>query len=116
LNEPITINVLFICSRNQWRSPTAENVYRNRAGLKVRSRGTSSNARRSVSGEDLNWAQLIFVMENKHKARLCADFPGEMRFKEIHVLNIPDEFQYMDPELVEEITSNVEPILARHLE
>lgn len=50
------LNVLFICSRNQWRSPTAENVWRKHPNLSVRSAGTSPNARKHVSPEDIAWA------------------------------------------------------------
>jgi hypothetical protein len=67
-------NVLFICSRNQWRSPTAEAIWRKHPLLAVRSAGTSPNARRKVSVADIRWADVIFVMEEKHKSRLVAEF------------------------------------------
>ena len=54
--------LLFICSRNQWRSPTGEQVY-SRKGMSVRSAGTSPNAKRTVSVNDIRWATHIFVME-----------------------------------------------------
>jgi hypothetical protein len=55
-------NVLFICSKNQWRSPTAETVWRKHPDLSVRSAGTSSTARRKVSVDDIRWADVIFVI------------------------------------------------------
>lgn len=107
------MNVLFICSMNQWRSPTAEKIYADKPLVAARSRGISSNARRTVSADDLRWADVIIVMEEKHKRRLLSDYPGEMRFQELHVLDIPDDYKYMDPELIDEITPAVEPILDR---
>ncbi len=106
-----TIHLLFICSMNQWRSPTAEQVYRDYAGVNVRSRGTSQSARRTVTADDLKWADLIFVMENKQKSRLESDYPGDLRYKELYMLDIPDIYKYMDPDLIDEITASVDPIL-----
>lgn len=106
------VRILFICSRNQWRSPTAEEIYRRRSDLQVRSRGTSRKSRRQVVTDDIRWADLICVMEPKHLQRLRADFPDAMRHKVAHVLDIPDDYRYMDPELVHAIESSVEPWLA----
>ena len=103
--------LLFICSRNQWRSPTAEAIWRKDPRVEVRSAGTSPRARRRVSAADLRWADLILVMEDKHEDRLRADFGALLEHKVVHVLDIPDEFQYMDPVLVEELRSAVETIL-----
>jgi predicted protein tyrosine phosphatase len=108
-DEPL--NLLFVCSRNQWRSPTAEEVWRNHPDLRVRSAGTSPNARRRVTEADLRWAHSIFVMETKHKARLQAEFARLVANKPIHVLDIPDDYQKMDPELVELLKTSVAAIL-----
>lgn len=105
------MNLLFLCSKNQWRSPTAEKIFQKEPGHSVRSRGTSRRARRTVNAQDLQWADLVFVMETKHKQRLRADFPGETKFKQIHVLDIPDDYQYMDPELIELLKSSVAPLI-----
>jgi predicted protein tyrosine phosphatase len=94
------MNVLFICSRNQWRSPTAEQVWR-KLGLNARSAGTSPKAKRLVSHSDIQWADVIFVMEIKHKQRLQSEFRQLLNDQQIEVLDIPDEYQYMAPELVE---------------
>ena len=100
---------------NQWRSPTAEKIYADFPMVQTRSRGTSRNARRTVASSDLQWADLILVMESKHQQRLLADYPGEMRFKQLYVLDIPDLYQAMDPELVSEIQSAVDPILQNYV-
>lgn len=104
-------HILFICSRNQWRSPTGEQVFRRHPQLSVRSAGTSPNARRRVSADDIAWSTVIMVMEEKHKSRLKAEFPRALVGRTIHVLDIPDEYQYMDPELVEQIKQSVASLL-----
>jgi predicted protein tyrosine phosphatase len=104
-------NVLFVCSRNQWRSPTAEQIWRKHPALSVRSGGTSPNARHPVSANDVSWAQVIFVMEDKHKSRLLAQFRQLLENKAIHVLDIPDDYKYMDAELVELLRESVGSIL-----
>ena len=105
------MNLLFICSRNQWRSPTAESIWRKQSGFNARSAGTSPRAKKTVSSTDISWADVIFVMEQKHKNRLKAEFTRMLDHKTLHVLDIPDEYQYMDPELIDELESRVWPYL-----
>ncbi len=105
------LNVLFVCSRNQWRSPTAEQVWRKHPKVAARSAGTSPNARHKVSVEDIRWASVILVMEEKHKSRLTAEFTRLLENKPIHVLDIPDEYRYMDPELIEILEESVPSLL-----
>lgn len=102
------MNILFVCSRNQWRSPTGEEIYKNTSGLSVRSAGTEPSARIRLSAKTILWADIIFVMEKKHKQRMMEKFPDEMETKEIVVLNIPDEYRFMDPELIVEIRAMVD--------
>ena len=99
------MNLLFVCSKNQWRSPTAEAIYRNRADLNVRS------ARRTVNAGDIRWADYILVMEHHHKDRLKEKFAQELARKKIHVLDIPDDFQFMDLDLVALIELRVGVVL-----
>lgn len=105
------INALFICSRNQWRSPTAEQLWRKHPNINARSAGTSPNARHKVSIEDVRWASIIFVMEEKHKSRLVAEFSRLLDNKPIHVLDIPDEYKCMDPDLIDMLEQSVNGIL-----
>lgn len=79
--------------------------------LSVRSAGTSPKAKRTVSENDVRWADSILVMETKHRDRLRASFRDAMQHKTIHVLDIPDEFEFMDPELVELLEDVVPPLL-----
>lgn len=105
------LNVLFVCSKNQWRSPTAETIWRKHPQLNVRSGGTSPNARHHVSEADIRWADVILVMEEKHKSRLKADYTRVLDFKPIYVLDIPDDYRYMDSELVAQLQQTVPSIL-----
>src|SRR5258708_4209224 len=101
------MNILFICSRNQWRSPTAEEIYKNYSGLNVRSAGTEPSARIKVNSKTIFWADIIFVMEKKHKQRLQEKFESELLEKKIIDLDIPDNYKFMDEELIEEIKAKV---------
>lgn len=105
------MNLLFICSKNQWRSPTAEQIWRRQPGISVRSAGTSPAARHPVSSADLAWADVIFAMEEKHKSRLLAEHRSVIAGKPIHVLDIADDYRYMDPELVTQLQTAVAAIL-----
>lgn len=104
-------NFLFICSRNQWRSPTAETIFKKRSGVQVRSAGTSPKAKRTVNASDIGWADIIFVMEKKHKNRLVAQFPKMLNHKPLYILDIPDEYQYMNAELIVELEDKVNTVL-----
>jgi len=106
------MNILFVCSRNQWRSPTAEKIFSRRTGLAVRSAGTSRNARRRITVNDLRWADIILVMEQKHKSRIQAEYRDEVRYKNLQVLDIPDDFRYMDPDLIEILEGKVSPLVS----
>ncbi len=105
------MNILFVCSRNQWRSPTAEAMYKNRPDLQVKSAGTEPSARIRVTAKQIQWADLIFVMEKKHRQRIHERFPMETEQKKIIVLDIDDNYQFMDAGLIEEIAANVNPYL-----
>ena len=103
-------NLLFICSRNQWRSPTAEKIFKQK-GFSARSAGTSPKSKNTISVSDVKWADIIFVMEKKHKNRIIAKFTRLMEHKCIHILDIPDDYKYMDIELISHLEDAVEPYL-----
>ena len=104
-------NFLFICSRNKWRSPTAEKIWQRSPHVNTRSAGTSPNAKRVVSVKDIEWADVIFVMEKKHKNRLRAKFTRLLDHKDIVVLDVPDDYGFMDQELVELLEDLMVPYL-----
>jgi predicted protein tyrosine phosphatase len=111
MNKP---NVLFICSRNKWRSPTAERIYRGNPHIFVRSGGTSTKGYHQVNENDIRWADLIIFMENRHKSKLTAQFRGRVPFPPTEVLGIPDEYEYMDEELIEILKPQVDYLLQKH--
>ncbi len=105
------MNILFVCSRNQWRSPTAERIFRRHPEINARSAGTSPRARHTLSIDDVRWADVICPMEQKHKNRIVASFSRATEGTRIVVLDIPDDYRYMEPELVQLIETAVGPII-----
>jgi len=93
-------NILFLCSQNLLRSPTAEAVFTGYPGVDVDSAGINNDAVVPLSVEQIEWADLIIVMETAHRIRLNRKFKSSLAGKRIAVLNIPDEYEYMDPALV----------------
>ena len=94
------LKLLFICSRNRWRSRTAEEIFQGTLGWSVRSAGTSEQARIRVSEKLLLWSDVVFVMEKRHAEILRERFPDAAADREIVCLQIPDDYEFMDPELV----------------
>jgi predicted protein tyrosine phosphatase len=111
------LRVLFVCAMNKQRSVTAERVYRNDARLEVRSAGVRSDANRRVSEDDLRWADVVFAMENEHKLWLATRFE-DLELPRIEVLDIPDEYECMDPALQQILRLTLDPeidaLLASH--
>jgi predicted protein tyrosine phosphatase len=99
--------VLFICGRNRLRSPTAEQIFAAHAGLEVGSAGVDTDADNPVSPELLDWADLVFVMEKVHRAKLQRRFRVALNGKRIICLDIPDRYAFMDPELVKLLRQKV---------
>lgn len=92
--------LLFICSRNLWRSPTAESLFRNHPRYEARSAGIANSARIKLTAGLMGWADIIFCMEKKHAQAVQERFAGELGDKPLITLRIPDEYPFMDPELV----------------
>lgn len=109
------MRVLFICSRNRRRSPTAEAVFSGRDDLDVASAGLAPDAEEVVNAETLEWADLIFVMEKAHRARLQRRFAPHIRHARIVCLDIPDRYEFMDEALVQRLESVVAPLLRRRV-
>jgi predicted protein tyrosine phosphatase len=105
------MNVLFVCSRNKWRSRTAETIFKDNQDHEFRSAGTENNARIKVNEKLINWAEMIFVMEKHHKQRLQEKFDHLLDDKKIIILDIEDNYQYMDEELIEILKTCMTPYL-----
>ena len=106
------LKILFICSRNRWRSLTAEKIFDGINGIQARSAGTEPSARIRVTAGHLSWADLIFVMEKKHLRRLQEKFPEAVAGKKIICLHIADDYEFMQPELVDLLEAGVMPHLS----
>ena len=95
--------MLFVCGKNRRRSPTAEAVFSSRAGIEVSSAGTAADADCPVSGDLIEWADEIVVMEARHARQLRKQFAAILKDKRIVNLNILDKYELMQPELVAEL-------------
>jgi predicted protein tyrosine phosphatase len=103
--------LLFICSRNQWRSPTAAALFKNSDLYVARSAGTSASARIKITSGLINWADWIFVMEKRHLAIIERQYDREIEGKQIVTLHISDDYQYLDPDLIEILKSRLDKYL-----
>lgn len=103
--------VLFLCSRHRLRSPTAEQVFGAWPGLEVDSAGLADDAETVLSAEQLDWAELVVVMETAHRRRLQARHRSRLRGKQVICLDIPDHYAFMQPELVALLLKKAGPLL-----
>jgi len=106
------MNLLFVCSRNRRRSPSAEAVFSDLEGYSVLSAGTSPDAEMPVSADLIEWADIVFVMEAVHRRRLNQRFRAALRSKRLIVLGIPDHYNYMDESLIDLLRVKVTQHLA----
>ncbi len=104
-------NVLFVCSQNRLRSPTAEQVFSSRPDLEVASAGTNNDADTPLTSELVMWADVIVVMEKTHRSKVQKRFRSALGGKRLICLDILDEFEFMDPALVKLLQTR----LARYL-
>jgi len=101
------VHVLFVCSRNRLRSPTAEQVFADWPGIETCSAGLDHDAGNPLTPELLEWAQIVFVMERAQRAKLSARFRPWLRAQRIVCLDIPDDYDFMDPALVRLLQARV---------
>jgi predicted protein tyrosine phosphatase len=107
--EDSPVHLLFICSRNKWRSRTAEELYRDFPGYTAKSAGTEPGARQRVTAGLLGWADLIFVMEAKHRDYLRTKFAEAIADKQVVCLRIPDDHGFNDPDLIDLLKAGLSP-------
>lgn len=107
----MTRHVLFLCSQNRLRSPTAEQVFAGWPGVETASAGVLADADVPVSPELLQWADVIFVMERAHRTRLSSRYRQWLNGKRVICLDIPDDYDFMAPALVELLKKKVVPHL-----
>ena len=94
------MHVLFVCSQNRLRSPTAEQVFANYPGVECASAGTNHDADNPLTPELVQWADIIFVMEKTHRTKILSKFKKHLVNQRVVCLHIRDDYEFMDPELV----------------
>jgi predicted protein tyrosine phosphatase len=99
--------LLFVCSRNRLRSLTAEKLFEGSSLYQVRSVGTQPDARIVVTAGHLGWADIIFCMEKAHLSRLRRKFPEALRGKRVVCMHIPDDYEFMHPDLLDELRAKL---------
>ena len=103
-------NVLFVCSQNKLRSPTAEQVFAEWPGIEVSSAGLNNDAEEPLTAELVEWADVIFVMEQAHRNRLLKKFKRSLKARLI-VLGIPDDYKFMEEALIRLLKAKITPHL-----
>jgi predicted protein tyrosine phosphatase len=104
-------HILFVCGRNRKRSPTAEILFRDHPGVAVQSAGLSPDADTPLDREMVEWADVIFVMEASQRRKINAQFGRSLKDVRLVCLDIPDRFEFMDPQLQELLKEKVGPLL-----
>lgn len=99
-------NILVVCGRNKRRSRTAEYIFKNDDRFNIRSVGLSPKSDRKISEKDLNWADLILVMETRQRTKV-RELYKHLELPDIEILNIPDDYEFMDEELVSILTGRI---------
>jgi len=102
------LKLLFLCSQNKRRSLTAQEIFDGENGNAVRSAGTERNARIKVTPGIIGWADVIYCMEKKHVRRIKEKYSNLLVAKKVVCLNIPDDYGYMDDELISLLRSYVD--------
>lgn len=103
--------VLFVCSQNKLRSPTAEQVFKSHPDLEVMSAGLNNDAVNPLSSELVQWSEVIFVMEKSHKIKLQKKYKRFLNKQRVICLDIPDEYEFMSPKLIALFKERVPKIL-----
>ena len=107
--------ILFVCSQNKLRSPTAEHIFSQLPGLECQSAGVHDSADVPLDPELILWADVIYVMESVHRDKIRKKFRSHLNGKRIAVLNIPDDYPYMDEALIALLRRKVMPLIAAYV-
>lgn len=99
--------ILFVCSQNRLRSPTAEAVFSRYDGVEAIGAGTNPDAATPVTEALIDWADVILVMEKSHRNKILEKFADRLAGKKVGVLDIPDIYGYMEPVLVQLLENKV---------
>ena len=99
------MKALFICNQNLNRSKTAEILFRNKFDTK--SAGLYNNI---VTEKQIEWAEVIFVMDEEQRKEISKRFPKQYLQKRILSLDIPDFYYFKQPELIELLNKKLDDI------
>ncbi len=99
--------ILFVCTQNRLRSPTAERVFGNHSDIVVKSAGLDIHAKTHLTSDLIDWAEIIFTMEKSHQNEIKKKFGSKLKRKKLICLDIPDEYDYMQKELIEILNKKV---------
>ncbi len=89
-----------VCSANRLRSPTAEHVFASWPAIKVDSAGKNHDACNPLTAEQVEWSDVIVVMAKTHKNKVQQHYRKWLNGKRVVCLDIPDEYEFMDEQLV----------------
>jgi len=103
--------LLFVCSENRLRSPTGEEVFSEFEDIEAIGAGTNSDAETPVSGDLIEWADIILVMEKSHRNKISKKYKELIKDKRLVVLDIPDNYERMQPELVKLLKAKVSRVV-----
>ncbi|QNI04813.1 phosphotyrosine protein phosphatase [Halomonas sp. SH5A2] len=101
------MNLLFICSENRLRSPTAERVFSAYPGIQAIGAGTGVHAQTPVSRGLIEWAEIVLVMEKSHRDEVAKTYEELLKGKRLVCLDIPDHYEFMQPELIKMLKERV---------
>jgi len=99
--------LLFVCSENRLRSPTAEAVFSEYNGVEAIGCGTNSDAETTLSGDLVEWADVVLVMEKSHRNKVSKKYKELLKGKRLVCLDIPDNYECMQPELIQLLKAKV---------
>jgi len=106
------MNLLFVCSENKLRSPIRETIFSSYDGINAIGAGTNADAETPVSGDLIEWADIIFAMGKSHRTKISRKYKTLLNNKRLVCLGIPDNYEYMQPELVRILEAKVKSIVA----
>jgi predicted protein tyrosine phosphatase len=104
-------HLLFICGANKLRSPTSEHIFSTWPDVETDSAGLNAISEQQLLSEQVEWANIIFVMEKSQRSKVSTRFRKYLKGKRIVCLDIPDNYAFMDPELVRLLEARVKPFL-----
>ncbi|MCK4589693.1 MAG: phosphotyrosine protein phosphatase [Nanoarchaeota archaeon] len=101
------MKLLFVCNQNQNRSKTAEELLKDK--FQTKSAGLFSS--KSLTNSQMEWADAIIVMDEDQRQEISKRFPKQYLQKRILSLDIPDIYQFNQPQLVKTLKSKFNQII-----